>query len=72
LWNKLQLSSALGRALHSSQRRFDAEALVRVMVFNRLCESDSKLRVLRWLETVIIRGLPAQTITHQHLFRAVT
>jgi len=25
--------------------------LVRVMVFNRLCDPESKLGVLRWLET---------------------
>ena len=30
------------------------EHAIRVMVFNRLCDPDSKLGVLRWLETVSI------------------
>ena len=32
----------------------DVEALIRVMVLNRLCDPDSKLGVLRWLETVAL------------------
>ena len=71
LWNELGLGKALGGALHTAQRRFDAEALVRVMVFNRLCEPDSKLGVLRWLERVVIPGVPTLGITHQHLLRAM-
>jgi hypothetical protein len=71
LWNQLGLGKALRRVLHAAQRRFDAEALVRVMVFNRLCDPDSKLGVLRWLETVVIPGVQTQGITHQHLLRAM-
>jgi transposase len=40
---------------------------VRAMVFNRLCEPDSKLGCLRWLETV---AMP-EAVTHQHLLRAM-
>ena len=48
-----------------------AETLVRVMVFNRLCDPDSKRGVRRWLETVVIAGVQPQGITHQHLRRAM-
>ncbi len=70
LWNELGLRDALRRALRSSRRAFDSEALVRAMVFNRLCDPDSKLGVLRWLETVAIPGMP-QTVSHDHLLRTM-
>ena len=70
LWNELGLGAALSRALRSSRRSFDAEALIRTMVFNRLSCPDSKLGVLRWLETVEMPGVPAE-VTHQQLLRAM-
>src|SRR5574337_752093 len=54
LWAELGLSTALSRALRSSRRQFDAAALIRAMGFNRLCAPDSKLGVLRWLDTVAV------------------
>jgi transposase len=41
------------------------------MVFNRLCDPDSKLGVLRWLETVALPGTSLESIDHQHLLRAM-
>lgn len=70
LWNELGFRDALRRALRSSRRAFDAEALVRALVFNRLCDPDSKLGVLRWLETVAIPGMP-ETVSHDHLLRTM-
>ncbi|PZX38337.1 IS4 family transposase [Roseinatronobacter thiooxidans] len=70
LWCELGFQKALSRALRSSRREFDAEALIRAMVFNRLCEPDSKLGCLRWLETVAIPAMP-DGVTHQHLLRAM-
>jgi hypothetical protein len=49
----------------------DVEALLRVMVFNRLCDPESKLGVLRWLETVTLPGIDTQAITHQQLLRSM-
>lgn len=71
LWQELGLKAALRRALRSSRRQFDAEALVRVMVLNRLCDPDSKLGVLRWLPTVVIPGIDTTPINHQQLLRAM-
>jgi hypothetical protein len=41
------------------------------MVLNRLCDPDSKLGVLRWVETVALPGVMAESIDHQHLLRAM-
>jgi transposase len=70
LWQELGFQKALSRTLRSSRREFDAEALIRAMVFNRLCEPDSKLGCLRWLETVAMPGMP-DGVTHQQLLRAM-
>lgn len=70
LWKDLGFDRALGRALRSGKRRLDVEALVRAMVFNRLCAPDSKLGCLRWLETVALPALP-EAVTHQHLLRTM-
>lgn len=71
LWGSLGLRDALRRALRSSRRGFDAEALVRVMVFNRLCEPQSKLGVLRWLEEVECPGIDRASVTHKRLLRTM-
>ena len=70
LWKDLGLDRALGRALRSGKRKLDVEALVRAMVFNRLCTPNSKLGCLRWLETTAMPAMP-ETVTHQHLLRAM-
>lgn len=70
LWNSLgfdRLRQIFRRTRHS----IDVEALLRVMVLNRLCDPDSKLGVLRWIETVTLPGIMAETIEHQHLLRAM-
>lgn len=43
IWQQLGLGAALQRCFRSARRRFDAEALVRAMVFNRLTSPRSKL-----------------------------
>jgi len=70
LWRGLGIDTALKRAMRSSRRAFDAEALIRAMVFNRLCDPTSKLGCLRWLETVAMPAMP-DTVSHQHLLRAM-
>jgi transposase len=70
LWHQLGFSKVIGKALRSSKRTTDAEALIRLMVFNRLCAPDSKLGCLDWLETVSIPDMP-EAVTHQHLLRTM-
>jgi len=71
LWETLGLADLIRRALRSSRRGFDVEAAVRLMVFNRLCDPESKLGLLRWLEGVVVPGIDMAAITHQHLLRAM-
>lgn len=70
LWHALDFS-ALSRTFAKTRHVMDVEALIRAMVFNRLCDPESKLGVLRWLETVAFPGLDAATVTHDHLLRAM-
>lgn len=70
LWKDLGFDRALTRSLRSGKRQLDVEALVRAMVFNRLCAPDSKLGCLRWLDTVAMPAMP-EGVTHQHLLRAM-
>ncbi|MDU9005711.1 IS1634 family transposase [Sedimentitalea todarodis] len=70
LWMDLGLDRALGRAMRSGRRKIDVEALVRAMVFNRLCDPTSRLGCLRWLHTVAMPEMPAK-VEHHHLLRAM-
>ena len=70
LWRELGFDSLAGvfrRARYSTP----VEHALRVMVFNRLCDPDSKLGVLRWLQTVSMPGVDASALTHQHLLRSM-
>lgn len=69
LWQELGLGAALKTTLRSSRRQFDAEALIRTMVFNRLSDPCSKLGLLDWLERVEMPGVTA--VTHQQLLRGM-
>jgi len=72
LWEGLGLHRLGAAFRQSSRHRVDLEALLRVMVFNRLCDADSKLGVLRWLQTVSFPGLEGiEKITHQQLLRTM-
>ena len=70
LWNALGFDDLRAVFCHT-HHSIDVEALIRVMVFNRLCDPNSKLGVLRWLETVALPGTSLESIDHQHLLRAM-
>ena len=77
LWNSLGFDG-LRRVFRRTRHRIDVEALLRVMVLNRLCDPESKLGVLRWAQTVSLPGSfdpPADeesvSLSHQHLLRAM-
>ena len=70
LWNCLGFDR-LRKVFRRTRHGIDVEALLRVMVFNRLCDPDSKLGVLRWVETVTLPGTMPDVIEHQHLLRAM-
>ena len=70
LWVSLGFREVVRSALRSSRREFDAESLMRAMVFNRLCAPDSKLGCLEWLQTVAIPGMP-EKVDHDQLLRTM-
>ena len=61
LWNSLGFDQ-LRKIFRRTRHAIDVEALFRVMVLNRLCDPDSKLGVLRWVETVALPGVMAESI----------
>jgi len=70
LWKELNFDS-LRKVFRGGRYRIDIEALIRIMVFNRLCDPQSKLGVKRWLETVSIPGISLERVEYQHLLRAM-
>lgn len=70
LWKELGFG-ALRRVFHRTRHTTDVEALIPMMVLNRLCDPDSKLGVLRWLETVALPELDVKATTHQQLLRTM-
>ena len=70
LWKELGFADAFRRVLRN-RHQFDTERLLRVMVFNRLCDPESKLGILRWLEGTLVPEVAAESVTHQHLLRTM-
>ncbi len=70
LWREIGFD-ALAGVFRQARFTTPVEQAIRVMVFNRLCDADSKLGVLRWLQTVSMPGVEPGKITHQHLLRSM-
>ena len=70
LWHELGFDR-LHAVFRRSRYTTPVEQAIRVMVFNRLCDADSKLGALRWLQTVALPDVDAEDITHQHLLRSM-
>jgi transposase len=70
LWKELGFD-ALAGVFRKARYTTPVEQAIRVMVFNRLCDADSKLGVLRWLQTVSMPQVDAEALTHQHLLRSL-
>jgi transposase len=70
LWHELGFDS-LGAVFRRSRFTNAVEHAIRVMVFNRLCDPESKLGALRWLHTVSMPGVDAAKLTHQQLLRSM-
>ena len=70
LWHELGFDR-LGAVFRRARFTSAVEQAIRVMVFNRLCDPESKLGVLRWLQGVSIPGVEADQLTHQQLLRSM-
>jgi len=71
IWKQLGLDRLRQVLRQRSRHKIDLEALLRIMVLNRLCDADSKLGVLRWLQTVSLPELDLESVEHQQLLRAM-
>jgi transposase len=70
LWHELGFNG-LGAVFRRARFSTAVEQAIRVMVFNRLCDPESKLGVLRWLQTVSMPGVDVDKLSHQHLLRSM-
>ena len=70
IWKELGFFD-LRRVFRRTRHTIDVEALIRIMVLNRLCDPDSKLGVLRWLQTVALPDIEVKAVTHQQLLRSM-
>ena len=70
LWHELGFD-ALAGVFRKARYTTAVEHAVRVMVFNRLCDAESKLGVLRWLETVSVPEVDTASLSHQQLLRSM-
>ena len=70
LWRELGFD-ALAGVFRRARYANPVEQAIRVMVFNRLCDPESKLGVLRWLQTVSMPGIDAAKLSHQQLLRSM-
>jgi len=70
LWHELGFDG-LGTVFRRARFTTAVEQAIRVMVFNRLCDPESKLGVLRWLQTVSMPSVDVDKLSHQHLLRSM-
>lgn len=70
LWREIGFDT-LGAVFRKARYTTPIEHALRVMVFNRLCDPQSKLGVLRWLEGVSIPEVDVARLSHQHLLRSM-
>ena len=70
LWDEIGFDE-LRRVFRSRRRSVETEQLLRVMVFNRLCDPRSKLGVLQWLQSVSFPNVTMEDVSHTQLLRAM-
>jgi transposase len=71
LWNQLGLDQLRRTLRQHSRHQIDLEALLRLMVLNRLCDAETKLGALRWVQTVSLPQMDLKAVGHQQLLRTM-
>jgi len=71
IWKQMKLDSLREILRIRTRHKINLEALLRIMVLNRLCDADSKLGVLRWLQTVSFPNMDVVSVSHQQLLRTM-
>lgn len=71
LWSKLKISQTIANLKKKTKIDFNLEEHIQALVFNRLDDPGSKLKLLSWLETVYLPGIKKKDIRYEYLFRAM-
>ena len=70
LWQELGFDKLAG-VFRRVRDTTPVESAIRAMVFNRLCDPDSRLGVLPWLQTVRMSAVQRAELTQQQLLRSM-
>ena len=68
LWRELKISQTLAKYLKKTQIEFNLEDHLKALVFNRLDDPGSKLKLMSWLENVYIPQIDRDNICYKYLF----
>jgi len=71
IWKQLGLHGLRKTLRQEARHQIDLEALLRLMVLNRLSDANTKLGVLRWVQTVSLPEMSLAAIGHQQLLRTM-
>ena len=71
VWNELRLSETIRRHMSKHACEIDIVPPVKAMVFNRLLEPSSKLRVSEWVTTQAIHEIYPHTIPLHQYYRSL-
>lgn len=71
IWRRLKITQNIEKLKKKTKISFNLEDHLKALVFNRLDDPGSKLRLISWLETVYLPGIKANDITYEYLFRAM-
>jgi len=71
VWNELRLSETIRGHMNEHACEIDIVPPVKAMVFNRLLEPSSKLRVSEWIATQAIREVSPGKIPLHHYYRSL-
>jgi len=73
LWKELKIGQDIARIKIKKRNKtqFDIEKHIKSLVFNRLDDPSSKLKLLTWLETVYIPDINREEISYEYLLRAM-
>jgi hypothetical protein len=71
IWKQLGLYELRQTLRQLTRHKIDIEVLLRLMMLNRLCDADTKLGLLRWLQTVSLPESDLKAVSHQHLLRTL-
>jgi len=71
IWKELKISDSIRHHLKNHNCDIDIVPCVKAMVFNRLLEPSSKLRVFEWVKTQAIQEIYPRDIALHHYYRSL-